>query len=280
MVRSLPLDRSAEDDWGYLVYGGLRCRRRLSPAAKEAIGFGKIFSGSGKLRMARCVMTTLLVRGPGPDKRFEMSETNISRARDPGGDSRERKDAKRLTWIPAVASLLTFLIGISDVVAVFKPRLAREAAQGQRRRAGDAHQRHPHLGRHHRPAAADARARAAAAEAARLAGSDRAARVRRRHPLPALPARHPGLRHRGGRPARRAALPAPAISTRSGTRAPGGPRPVGLRGPRRHGLRDRPRLPGGRAARRELLGQPAAAGRAVRARRRLRACPVGFRPAR
>jgi lysyl-tRNA synthetase, class II len=66
-------------------------------------------------------MTTLLVRGQGPDKRFEMSESNISRARDPGGDSRERKYAKRLTWIPAVASLLTFLIGISDVVAVFKP---------------------------------------------------------------------------------------------------------------------------------------------------------------
>jgi lysyl-tRNA synthetase, class II len=66
-------------------------------------------------------MTTLLVRDQGPDKRFEMSESQISRARDPGGDSRERKDAKRLTWIPAVASLLTFLIGISDVVAVFKP---------------------------------------------------------------------------------------------------------------------------------------------------------------
>jgi lysyl-tRNA synthetase class 2 len=66
-------------------------------------------------------MTTLIVRGQGPDKRFEMSESNISRARDPGGDSPERKDAKRLTWIPAVASLLTFLIGISDVVAVFRP---------------------------------------------------------------------------------------------------------------------------------------------------------------
>jgi lysyl-tRNA synthetase class 2 len=50
-----------------------------------------------------------------------MSETNVSRARDPGGDSRERRDVKRLTWIPAVASLLTFLIGLSDVVAVFKP---------------------------------------------------------------------------------------------------------------------------------------------------------------
>jgi lysyl-tRNA synthetase, class II len=49
-----------------------------------------------------------------------MSENNISRARDPGDDSRERKDAKRLTWIPVVASLLTFLIGISDVLAVFE----------------------------------------------------------------------------------------------------------------------------------------------------------------
>jgi lysyl-tRNA synthetase, class II len=66
-------------------------------------------------------MTTLLVRDPGPDKRFGMSETNVSRARDPGGDSRGRKDVKRLTWIPAVAALLTFLIGLSDVVAVFKP---------------------------------------------------------------------------------------------------------------------------------------------------------------
>jgi len=66
-------------------------------------------------------MATLQLRDPGPDKRFEMSESDISRARDPGGDSRERKDAKRLTWIPAVASLLTFLIGLSDVLAVFKP---------------------------------------------------------------------------------------------------------------------------------------------------------------
>jgi lysyl-tRNA synthetase, class II len=49
-----------------------------------------------------------------------MSENNISRARDPGGDSPERKDAKRVTWIPVVASLLTFLIGISDVLAVFE----------------------------------------------------------------------------------------------------------------------------------------------------------------
>jgi lysyl-tRNA synthetase, class II len=62
-------------------------------------------------------MTTLLVRGPGPDKRFEMSENSALPGRRPP------KDAKRLTWIPAVASLLTFLIGISDVLAVFKPGL-------------------------------------------------------------------------------------------------------------------------------------------------------------
>ena len=65
-------------------------------------------------------MTTLLRRDPGPDKRFEMSESDTSRARDPGDNSRERKDAKRLTWIPAATSLLTFLIGISDVLAVFE----------------------------------------------------------------------------------------------------------------------------------------------------------------
>jgi lysyl-tRNA synthetase class 2 len=65
-------------------------------------------------------MTMLLRRDPGPDKRFEMSESDTSRARDPGDNSRERKDAKRLTWIPEAASLLTFLIGIADVLAVFE----------------------------------------------------------------------------------------------------------------------------------------------------------------
>ena len=89
-------------------------------------------------------MTTLLVRDPGPDKRFEMSENSALRgglppapadgapdgenrragratARDDTDSAAARKAIKRLTWIPAVASLLTFLIGISDVVAVFKP---------------------------------------------------------------------------------------------------------------------------------------------------------------
>jgi lysyl-tRNA synthetase class 2 len=65
-------------------------------------------------------MTTLLVRDPGPDKRLGMSETNVARARDPGDDSQLRREVKRLMWVPIVASLLTFLIGISDVVAVFE----------------------------------------------------------------------------------------------------------------------------------------------------------------
>ena len=60
-------------------------------------------------------MTTLLVRDPGPDKRFEMSENSALPGRRPP------HEAKRLTWIPVVASLLTFLIGLSDVVAPFKP---------------------------------------------------------------------------------------------------------------------------------------------------------------
>jgi lysyl-tRNA synthetase class 2 len=34
---------------------------------------------------------------------------------------RGQKGSRRLTWFPAVASLLTFLIGVSDVVAVLKP---------------------------------------------------------------------------------------------------------------------------------------------------------------
>ena len=55
-----------------------------------------------------------------------MSESNTSRPRDPGDGSQERKEARRLTWIPTVAALLTFLIGVSDVVTVFKPNLPQK----------------------------------------------------------------------------------------------------------------------------------------------------------
>jgi lysyl-tRNA synthetase class 2 len=96
-------------------------------------------------------MSTLLVRDPGPDKRFdEMSDNSALPGERPPtpplspadgtpapkgsrradrADARDEtdaagrgyKDVKRLAWIPAVAALLTFLIGISDVLAVFKP---------------------------------------------------------------------------------------------------------------------------------------------------------------
>jgi len=68
-------------------------------------------------------MTTLLDRGPGPDKRFEMSE--ITSADPANRDTKTGLLAGRggqpVAWVPVVAALLTFLVGVSDVVAVFKP---------------------------------------------------------------------------------------------------------------------------------------------------------------
>jgi lysyl-tRNA synthetase class 2 len=77
-------------------------------------------------------MTTLLIHDSGPDKRFEMTESDVSRARDPEGNSPERKSGRRLTWIPAVAALLTFLVGLSDVLAVFKPAWWHQAVEAHR----------------------------------------------------------------------------------------------------------------------------------------------------
>ena len=124
--------------------------------------------------------------------------------------------------------------------------------------------------------------RPAAAQAARVAGGARAARVRHRHPLPPFPAR----------PASRIprcvaiVLLAVLLYRHEDFYAVGDPRTRRDRaaGLRRilvvAGLRDRPRLPRGRAALRQLLVPSAAAGRAVRARRRLRARAVGIRRAR
>jgi lysyl-tRNA synthetase, class II len=104
-------------------------------------------------------MIALLARGSGPDKRSEMTESNakVSRGgapdagaaphppaarptaktavvpgtRDQGGDSqghkdgKDSKDSKRLTWIPNVAALFTFLIGVSDVLDVFNSEKLR-----------------------------------------------------------------------------------------------------------------------------------------------------------
>jgi lysyl-tRNA synthetase, class II len=74
------------------------------------------------------VMSTLLLRGSGPDKRLEMSESNSA---DPG-DRDERgtqpaspghKAGRRRAWIPGIAALVCLLVGFSDVLAVFRPVL-------------------------------------------------------------------------------------------------------------------------------------------------------------
>src|ERR1700733_10566878 len=73
-------------------------------------------------------MTTMLDRGSGPDKRSEMSESNSADHGDRRADSAPpcppwREGGKRLPWVPAVASLLVFLIGLSDILTVFKPEV-------------------------------------------------------------------------------------------------------------------------------------------------------------
>jgi lysyl-tRNA synthetase, class II len=61
-----------------------------------------------------------------PDKRLSMSESNAA-AEHPGrgGRSAERRGwaRKRRAWVPAVASLFCLLIGLSDILAIFKPEL-------------------------------------------------------------------------------------------------------------------------------------------------------------
>jgi lysyl-tRNA synthetase, class II len=68
-------------------------------------------------------MNTLLHRGPGPDKRFEMSESNSADRPDRGDRSGPptRKIGRGRVWIPGIASFLCLLIGLSDVLAIFKP---------------------------------------------------------------------------------------------------------------------------------------------------------------
>jgi lysyl-tRNA synthetase class 2 len=57
-----------------------------------------------------------------------MSETNSADDGDRGADSAPpcppwRQGGKRLAWLPAIASLLVFLIGLSDILTVFKPEV-------------------------------------------------------------------------------------------------------------------------------------------------------------
>ena len=66
-------------------------------------------------------------RGSGtvlPDKRLSMSESNAAASAGHGGRPsarRGRADRKRRAWVPGVASLLCLLIGLSDIMAIFKP---------------------------------------------------------------------------------------------------------------------------------------------------------------
>jgi lysyl-tRNA synthetase, class II len=65
-------------------------------------------------------MTTLTHRGPGPDKRAaEMTDSDERR-----GDPVDRRHQH--AWVPGSAALLTWLIGLSDIVAVFRPDLVHK----------------------------------------------------------------------------------------------------------------------------------------------------------
>jgi lysyl-tRNA synthetase, class II len=67
-------------------------------------------------------MGTLLLRDPGPDMRVEMSDNSadlLDRGEKTGPP--QPKDGRRRAWIPGIASLLCLLIGLSDVLAIFKP---------------------------------------------------------------------------------------------------------------------------------------------------------------
>ena len=67
-------------------------------------------------------MSTLLLRGSGPGKRIEMTESNSADRPDRGvKPGPAHKGGGRRVWIPAIAALLTLLIGLSDIIAIFKP---------------------------------------------------------------------------------------------------------------------------------------------------------------
>src|SRR5580658_11090650 len=67
-------------------------------------------------------MTTLTHRDLGPDKRAaEMSDSDEAA---PQGDPVDRR--RHHAWVPGSAALLTWLIGLSDIVAIFRPDLVHK----------------------------------------------------------------------------------------------------------------------------------------------------------
>jgi lysyl-tRNA synthetase class 2 len=66
-------------------------------------------------------MKTLVPCNLGPDKRPKMSESNAAERAGRGGKVGVPGGRKRRRWVPAIASLLTLLIGLSNILAIFKP---------------------------------------------------------------------------------------------------------------------------------------------------------------
>ena len=67
-------------------------------------------------------MSTLTLRDPGPDKRIEMSDNSADRLdRGEKTGTPQRRGGRHRAWVPGIASLLCLIIGLSDVLAIFKP---------------------------------------------------------------------------------------------------------------------------------------------------------------
>jgi len=63
-----------------------------------------------------------MFRDPGPDKRIEMSDNSADRLdREEKTGLPQLKGGRRRAWVPGIASLLCLVIGLSDVLAIFKP---------------------------------------------------------------------------------------------------------------------------------------------------------------
>jgi lysyl-tRNA synthetase, class II len=63
-----------------------------------------------------------MLRDPGPDKRIEMSDNSADRLdREEKTGLPQLKGGRRRAWVPGIASLLCLVIGLSDVLAIFKP---------------------------------------------------------------------------------------------------------------------------------------------------------------